>query len=105
MQEHHHVKTKPGENVAPEVVPHPIRQEPGSNMQMDDINIPLLAVSVAFFGVFLLVLMIALEATFYHFDDAERARKMVKQGAPGTPLGEMLANDHAEMYGEPGPNP
>jgi len=98
MQEHQHVKTKAGENVAPEIVHDPVRPEPGSNMQMDDINIPLLAVSVAFFAVCLLVLVIGLEAWFDHYDTAERVAKTVKQGAPGTPLGEMLANDHAEMY-------
>jgi hypothetical protein len=105
MKEHQHVKTTPGENVAPEVVEHPVRPEPGSNMQMDDINIPLLAVSVAFFAVCLLILVIGLQAWFYHYDNAERAEKMVAEGAPNTPLGEMLANAHDEMYSKPADNP
>ncbi|HUO08625.1 MAG TPA: hypothetical protein VM008_10025 [Phycisphaerae bacterium] len=105
MKEHQHVKTTPGENVAPEVVEQPIRPEPGSNMQMDDINIPLLAVSVAFFAVCLLILVIGLQAWFYHYDNAERAAKMVPEGDPSTPLGQMLENAHAEMYGKPVENP
>jgi hypothetical protein len=104
MQEHQHVRTTPGENVAPEYVEQPIRPEPGSNMQMDDINIPLLAVSVAFFAVVLLLLVIGLQAWFYHYDQDERDAKTVAQGAPGTPLGEMLANAHGEMYGKASEN-
>jgi len=55
-------------------------------------------VSVAFFAVSLLVLVIGLEAWFNNYENAERAAKTVKQGAPGTPLGEMLANDYSELY-------
>ena len=105
MQEHQHVRTTAGENVAPEYVEQPIRPEPGSNMQMDDINIPLLAVSVAFFAVCLLILVIGLQAWFYHYDDAERAEKTVAEGAPGTELGAMVENAQAEMYGKSGENP
>src|SRR5579871_4195319 len=105
MQEHQHVKTTPGENVAPEYVEQPVRPEPGSNMQMDDINIPLLAVTVTFFAVFLLILVIGLEAWFYNYDNEERLAKTVAEGAPGTELGAMLDNAHAEMYGNAGENP
>lgn len=104
MQEHQHVKTTPGENVAPEFVDQPVRPEPGSNMQMDDINIPLVAVSVAFFAVCLLVLVIGLQAWFYNYDNAEREAKTVAEGAPGTELGAMLENAHAELYGKPQEN-
>jgi hypothetical protein len=105
MQEHQHVKTTPGENVAPEFVEQPIRPEPGSNMQMDDINIPLVAVTVAFFGVFLLVLVIGLQAWFYNYDNAERLAKTVKQGDPSTELGVMLESNHEELYGKASENP
>src|ERR1700744_4387444 len=98
MQEHQHVRTTAGENVAPEFVENPIRPEPGSNMQMDDINIPLLAVSVAFFAVCLLICVIGLQAWFYHYDNAERLAKTVPQGDPSTELGQMLENDNQELY-------
>jgi hypothetical protein len=102
MQEHQHVKTTPGEAVAPEVVYHPIRVEEDAHVQTDDINIPLVAVSVAFFAILMLVLVLGLQAWFYNADNAERAAKMIPQGAPGTPLGDMLANQRAELYGDKG---
>ena len=102
MQEHQHIKTVPGERVAPEVVYHPIRVEEDSHTQTDDINIPLVAVSVAFFAVLMLVLVLGLQAWFYNADNAERTAKTIPQGTPGTALGDMLANQHAELYGDKG---
>ncbi len=105
MQEHQHVKTVPGEAVAPEVVVNPIRVEEDSHTQTDDINIPLVSVAVAFFAILMLVTVFGLQAWFYNADSAERAAKMVDQGSPGTPLGEMLAKQRAELYVEkPSPN-
>ncbi len=100
MQEHQHIKTVPGEAVAPEVVKNPIRVEEDAHTQTDDINIPLVAVSVAFFAVLMLVLVLGLQAWFYNADRAERAAKMVDQGAPGTELGDMLLKQRAELYVE-----
>jgi len=45
----------------------------------------------------LAVAIIALQAWFYSGRDAALADKMVAQGGPGTPLGEMLAQQHAEL--------
>jgi hypothetical protein len=102
MQEHQHIKTVPGEAKAPEVVYNPIRVEEDAHTQTDDINIPLVAVSVAFFAVLMLVLVIGIQAWFYNVDTAERERKILPQGSAGTALGDMLANQRAELYGNKG---
>lgn len=100
MQEHDHVKTVPGENVAPEVVHNPIRVEEDAHTQTDDINIPLVTVSVAFFAVLMLVIVLGIQAWFYNVAAAERVAKTVDQGAPGTSLGDMLAKQRSELYVE-----
>jgi hypothetical protein len=100
MQEREHVKTTPGEPKAPEVVPHPVRPEPGASTQSEDINIPLVTLMVSFFAVALAVLIVGLQAWFYNYDAFEREAKQVSQGAPGTELGAQLAKAHRELYGE-----
>ncbi len=104
MQERQHVKTVPGEPKAPEVVPNPIRPLPGGNAQTDDINIPMVAVSVAFFGVLLLVTIFAVEAWVYHYDTAERAAKQVPQYDTRTELGQMVETQKSELNDPAGPN-
>jgi hypothetical protein len=102
MQERHHVKTIPGEAAVPEVVSHPVRKEPGGNVQMDDINIPIVAVTVAFFAVLLAVVIVSLQAWFYSAQAAERASKISPQGSPETWLGAIVIPQRAELQ-ESGP--
>ncbi len=72
MQERHHVKTTPGEpHAVPEYTPHPVRKEDGHDVQTDDINIPLVAMLVAFFGVVLAITIVSLQAWFYNSQAAE----------------------------------
>ncbi len=98
MQKHEHVKTVPGEPVAPEVVMNPIRVEEDAHTQTDDINIPLVAVSVLFFAMLMLVLVLGLQAWIYNAKNSETAAKTVAQGSAGTELGDMVAKDRAELY-------
>jgi hypothetical protein len=98
MQKHEHVKTVPGEQVAPEVVVNPIRVEEDAHTQTDDINIPLVAVSVLFFAMLMLVLVLGLQAWIYNAANSEKLTKTVPQGSAGTALGDMLAKDRSEMY-------
>jgi hypothetical protein len=74
-QERHHVETVPGESAAPEIVADPIRPEPGATVQQDDINIHMVASSVAVAAILLLVLVVALQAWFYNAEAAETAAK------------------------------
>ena len=104
MQERRHVKTIPGEQAAPEIVSHPVRTEDGGNVQMDDINIPLVAISVTFFAVSLAVLIISLQAWVYNSANAETAARTAKQGAPGTELGDMLVAQHNDLNASAGPS-
>jgi len=104
MQEHQHVKTTPGEPVSPEIVPHAVHEEPGGHTQAEDINIPLLLVSVAFFAVFLVVVIVGLQAWFYNFAEAEKVAKQVPQGGPGTILGEQLATYDHDLHAPAGWN-
>jgi hypothetical protein len=88
MQERRHVKTTPGEPfAAPEFAPHPVRREEGGNVQMDDINIPLVAITVAFFGILLAVLVVSIHAWFYSRQAAERVAKTLPQDDPATWVG------------------
>ena len=109
MQERHHVKTTPGEPFAvPEYTEHPIRKEEGGNVQMDDINIPIVAVAVAFFAVLLAVTIVSLQAGFYHYQASERQAKMLAQDDPGdahhvgTELGILLKKQRDELRDPPG---
>jgi hypothetical protein len=104
MQERHHVKTYPGEPATPEIVPHAVHEEPGGHTQAEDINIPLLTLSVFFFAAFLVVVIVGLQAWFYNYSEAERAAKQVPQGAPGTVLGDLLAQHDRDLHAAPGWN-
>jgi hypothetical protein len=97
MQERHHVKTVPGEPQAPEFVPHPVRKEDGHDVQTDDINIPMVAIFVAFFAILLAVVIISLQAWFYGFQEAERQRKLAPQESTLTALGAMLEEQRTEL--------
>jgi hypothetical protein len=76
---------------------HAPREEPG-NLLMDDINIPLVATAVAFFVVLLTVVIIGLQAVFYHYDTGERERKTLSQDDPRTELGALLADQWKELH-------
>jgi hypothetical protein len=103
MQERRHVKTTPGEpHAVPEYTPHPVRREEGGNVQMDDINIPLVAVIVAFFGVLLAVTIVSLQAWFYNRESAERQRQTLAQDDPATELGALWAKQRRELDDPPG---
>jgi hypothetical protein len=97
------VKTTPGEpHAVPEYTPHPVRREEGGNVQMDDINIPLVAVIVAFFGVLLAVTIVSLQAWFYNRQTAERQRQTLAQDDPATELGALWAKQQHELNDAPG---
>src|SRR3954469_9440275 len=110
MKERHHVKTTPGEpNAAPEGIAHPVHKEEGGNVQMDDINIPIVAIAVAFFAILLAVTIVSLQAWFYNYQASERAAKMLAQDDPGdanhvgTELGVLLKKQRDELYMPAGP--
>jgi len=98
MQERQHVKTTPGEQAVPEVVPHPVRKEDGHDVQTDDINIPLLGIFVVFFAVLLSVVIVSLQAWFYNVQATERAAKLASQESPATELGHLLQAQRAELH-------
>ena len=54
------------EELTPAEEAHAHERDEQSNLNMDDINIPLVAVSVLFFGVLLAVTIATLQAWFYH---------------------------------------
>jgi hypothetical protein len=60
------------EDLTPAEQQHASERDAQSNMNMDDINIPLVAVSVLFFGVLLAVTIAGLQAWFYHQQTAIR---------------------------------
>lgn len=96
MAEKHHVKTVPGEHVAPEFVPQPVHHEAGAHTQAEDVNVSLVAILGLFFGALLLVTLVALQAWFYNRADAELERKTAPQGAPGSEL--AVAHDYWQSY-------
>jgi hypothetical protein len=104
MQEHRHVKTIPGEPATPEIVPHAVHPEPGAHTQAEDINIPLLTISVIFFAAFLVVVIVGLQAWFYNYAESERVAKQAPQGGPGTVLGDQLATYDRDLHAPPGWN-
>lgn len=73
-------------------------REEQSNLMMDDINIPVVATAVALFVVLLAVVVISLQAAFYHYAASERQRKTLPQEDKGTELGAMLAEQRQELY-------
>ena len=99
MQERHHVKTTPGEpHAVPEYTPHSVRKEEGGNVQMDDINIPIVAVAVAFFGVLLAVVIMWTAGVVLQLPGGRAGiRKLLAQDDPRTVLGAMLEKDRNEL--------
>jgi hypothetical protein len=104
MQERHHVKTYPGEPATPEIVPHAVHTEPGGHTQAEDINIPLLTVSVVFFAAFLVVVVVGLQAWFYNYAEGERVAKQLPQGHPETDLGRRYAVYDRDLHAPAGWN-
>lgn len=91
MAERHHVKTVPGEHVAPEYPEGGVHVVEGGHAQSDDINVAFVAVMVLMFAVFLLVSLIGLQAMYYHQTTAEEVAKQAPQGGSGTVLGQSKA--------------
>jgi len=102
-QEHLDARGKPLE--APEHVPNAVRPEPGGNVQMEDINIPVVAISVAFFAVLLAVGIVTLQAWIYNAAAAEKSAKTLAQEDPRTELGGTLARQRSQLAGIPDPAP
>ena len=68
------VKTEPREHVSPEHVPDPQRPvAPGSTVQKDDIDVSMVAIVGAFFCILVFICIVALQAWFYTFKEAEVA--------------------------------
>jgi hypothetical protein len=79
LQQRHVQTWPPVENVAPEVYPGAVRQEPGAAAQSDDINITMVILSFLF-CMFLLVVMIGfVEAYYYNSTNDEQEAKSVPQ--------------------------
>jgi hypothetical protein len=100
MDEHQHkdhVSTYPGEAASPEVVPDALQSEPGhgESTATDGINVAQVAMIGTFLALGLLVVVLFLQAWFYHADDAERRDKTVKQDDPTTPYGSMVKEHQA----------
>ncbi len=76
----------------------------GGHVEGDDINVPFVAILITTCAILLVILVLGLEAWFFHQDNAERTAKSVPQGAPGSPLGILLEEQTAELH-TPGPNP
>jgi len=73
-------------------------REEQSNLMMDDINIPMVATSVAFFVVLLAVTIIGLQAAFYNYEAAERKSKQLPQEDPRTELGASLRAQREQLH-------
>src|SRR5436190_5717757 len=73
-------------------------REEQSNLMMDDINIPMVATSVAFFVVLLAVTIIGLQAAFYEYEAAERRSKTLPQEDARTVLGALLQNQREQSH-------
>lgn len=68
------VPTEPREHVSPEHVPDPQRPvAPGSTVQKDDIDVSMVAIVGAFFCILVFICIVALQAWFYTFKNAEMA--------------------------------
>jgi hypothetical protein len=79
----------------------PGRREEGGSPQMDDINIPLVAVVVACFVALVTVGIIALQAAYFHYQAGERARKTLAQEDVHAELGAILAGQRQELQRGP----
>ena len=93
QQHHDHVTTYPTPGVAPEFHHYPVNKEPNSNVQSDDINIPLVAASVAVSAILLFVLVTLLQAWYYNSMAAEADAKT----EPWAPLVQAQAEQQAQL--------
>ncbi len=80
-----------------EIQPNRDETEDDRHWRVDDINIPLVAVSVAFFGVLLAVAIISLQAWFYNAKAREIAAKTLAQEDPRTALGGLLQKQRGQL--------
>jgi hypothetical protein len=90
------------------VAAHAAERDAQDNMHMDDINIPLVAVSVAFFGVLLAVSIVSLQAWFYHQQTAIREANVLprdyyiaatdKEPEKSTELGKLWYRQRTELH-------
>ena len=87
---------------------HAHERDEQSNLNMDDINIPLVAVSVLFFGVLLAVTIASLQAWFYHEQTAIREANTLprdyyvaattQSAEQGTNLGILWHKQRTELH-------
>jgi hypothetical protein len=77
---------------------HATERDAQDNMHMDDINIPLVAVSVAFFGVLLAVSIVALQAWFYHQQTGIREEQRLVRDDIQTELGKLWHKQRLELH-------
>jgi hypothetical protein len=80
-----------------EIQPNRDEKEDDRHWTVDDINIPLVAVSVAFFGVLLLTTIISLQAWFYNAKARETAEKTLPQEDSHTDLGALLQKQRNQL--------
>jgi hypothetical protein len=86
-----------GDAMMQEIQPNRDEKEDDRHWQVDDINIPLVAVSVAFFGVLLSVTIIGLQAWFYNARAHETAIKTLPQEDSRTELGALLEKQRKQL--------
>jgi hypothetical protein len=92
------------EDLTPAEQQHAAERDAQSNLNMDDINIPLVAVSVIFFGVLLAVTITSLQAWFYHEQASIReANTLARDFAgddkqKGTELGILWKMQRIELH-------
>jgi hypothetical protein len=72
-------------------------KEDDRHWNVDDINIPLVGASVAFFGVLLAVTIIGLQAWFYNARAHELSIKTLPQEDRKTELGALLYKQRAQL--------
>ena len=80
------------------VAAHAAERDAQDNMHMDDINIPLVAVSVAFFGVLLAVTIVGLQAWFYGQQTTMRQNNMFARDSVETDLGKLWHKQRLELH-------
>jgi len=92
------------EEKTPAELQHAAERDAQSNINMDDINIPLVAVSVVFFGVLLAVTIAALQAWFYHQQASLRQEQTLARDfagddtTKGTDLGILWKMQRMELH-------
>src|SRR4051812_17999917 len=85
-------------DLTPAELQHAAERDAQSNLNMDDINIPLVAVSVVFFGVLLAVTIASLQAWFYHQQSNIREASSLARDDVHTELGALWHKQRLELH-------